>query len=159
MPHALIVHPHAVIVRAAEWIQDESGIAALRRQVFIEEQGVPEALEWEEVDAFCRWFVALTQDQQVIGIVRLIDSGQRESVCKIGRMAVRPDWRRCGVGGALLDAVLKVARDDGFARVELSAQTHAIEFYAGRGFVAEGPEYQDAGIAHRSMSLALQDIS
>jgi predicted GNAT family N-acyltransferase len=59
----------------------------------------------------------------------------------------------------LLDAVLQAARDDGFARVELSAQTHAIEFYAGRGFVAEGPEYLDAGIAHRSMSLALQDIS
>lgn len=145
--------PHAFIVRAADWKYDEAAIARVRRDVFIVEQGVPEALEWESIDPECAWFVALGPDQQVIGIVRLIDAG------RIGRMAVMPDWRRCGVGRALLDAALNAAQALGFNQVQLSAQSHAIPFYARRGFIAEGPEYLDAGIPHRTMMLKLKDSS
>jgi predicted GNAT family N-acyltransferase len=143
--------PHAFIVRAADWNLDAAAIAAVRRSVFIDEQGVPEAMEWESIDPLCHWFVATTPGQRVIGIVRLTDAG------RIGRMAVLPDWRRCGVGRALLTAVLEAARGLGFGRVHLSAQTHALPFYAAHGFSAEGPEYQDAGIPHRSMNLDLRD--
>lgn len=143
--------PHAFIVRAADWKHDEAAIAQVRRTVFIEEQGVPEALEWEPIDAGCHWFVALTAERQVIGIVRLTAVG------RIGRMAVRLDSRRHGVGRALLDAALNFAQALGFGQVHLSAQTHAIPFYARRGFHAEGPEYLDAGISHRSMTLTLNN--
>jgi predicted GNAT family N-acyltransferase len=139
---------HAFIVRAADWIVDESAIAGIRRAVFIEEQGVPEDLEWEAADPQCRWFVAQS-NRTLIGIVRLTAAG------RIGRMAVLPDWRRRGVGGELLAVVLRVARELGMHRVHLSAQIHAIGFYARQGFIAEGAEYLDAGIAHRSMALNL----
>jgi len=142
---------HAFIVRAADWKLDETAIASLRRSVFIDEQKVPEALEWESDDARQHWFVAVVSDQSLIGIVRLTESG------RIGRMAVLPGWRQRGVGKALLTAVLQAARDIGLAQVNLSAQTHAIGFYARQGFIAQGPEYLDAGIPHRSMVLLLKD--
>lgn len=142
--------PPAFIVRAADWKLDEIAIARIRRAVFIDEQAVPEELEWETIDPQCHWFVAAA-DQGLIGIVRLTDSA------RIGRMAVLPAWRRCGVGKALLTAVLRAARELGFARVQLSAQTHAIGFYARQGFLARGPEYLDAGIPHRGMVLNLKD--
>jgi predicted GNAT family N-acyltransferase len=142
---------HAFIVRAADWKHDEAAIAEVRRQVFIAEQGVPEALEWEEQDAQCHWFIAVASARKVIGIVRLTDAA------RIGRMAVMPGWRRRGVGRALLDAVLHAALALGFGQAQLSAQTHAIGFYARRGFIAQGPEYLDAGIPHRTMTLSLKD--
>jgi len=142
---------HAFIVRAADWKHDEAAIAEVRRKVFIEEQGVPEAFEWEAADPLCHWFVAMSPEQEVIGIVRLT------AAARIGRMAVLPAWRRRGVGRVLLDAVLHAALVLGFGRVQLSAQTHAIAFYARRGFIAQGPEYLDAGIPHRSMTLNLKD--
>ncbi len=142
---------HAFIVRAANWKLEESAIALVRRAVFIDEQGVPEALEWETEDVECHWFVAVASDLNLIGIVRLTEAG------RIGRMAVLPAWRQRGVGRALLAAVLIKAGELGFAQVHLSAQTHAIGFYARQGFSAQGLEYLDAGILHRSMNLELRE--
>jgi predicted GNAT family N-acyltransferase len=41
--------------------------------------------------------------------------------------------------------------------VSLSAQTHAMPFYARFGFRAEGNIYQDAGIPHLAMSFTFQE--
>ena len=139
----------AFSVRTAVWRDDEAAIARVRRAVFIDEQGVPEALEWEAVDAACAWFVAQAGNGEIVAIVRLRDDG------RLGRMAVLPAWRRRGVGSALLMAALDAARARGLATVHLSAQSHAVPFYARRGFRAEGDEYPDAGIPHRSMRLNL----
>ena len=137
-------------VRPARWDEDQAAIAALRRAVFIEEQSVPEALEWEAVDAHCRWWVAEAAREGVVGIVRLLDSG------RIGRLAVMPGWRRRGVGSALLQAALSTARKAGMKDIYLCAQTQALDFYARHGFSAEGPEYRDAGIPHRTMWFVVE---
>ena len=139
----------AFSVRPARWEVDENAIARVRRAVFIEEQGVPEALEWEARDAECLWHVACDDKGDAIGIVRLTPQG------RIGRMAVAKPWRGLGVGSALLAAVIDAARARGQLLLELSAQTHAISFYARHGFTATGPEYLDAGIPHRTMSLGV----
>jgi predicted GNAT family N-acyltransferase len=49
---------------------------------------------------------------------------------------------------------MQAARARGDREVALSAQTHAIRFYERFGFVAEGEQYDDAGIPHRWMRLA-----
>lgn len=138
------------VVRIADWRQDEDGIARLRRAVFIDEQRVPETLEWESIDPDCSWFVAQTGEKsvrQVVGIVRLTPEG------RIGRMAVLTAWRGKGVGSALMRAVLNHAKGMGLMEVHLSAQVHALSFYSRFGFVAEGEVYMDAGIPHRTMRL------
>lgn len=136
--------PPLFTVQRAVWPRDEAAIARVRRAVFIEEQAVPEELEWEDIDPQCAWFVARAGDR-VVGIARLTPEG------RIGRMAVMPAWRQRGVGRALLQAALSQAREHGLTGVHLSAQTHASGFYARQGFIAVGEVYQDAGIPHIHM--------
>jgi predicted GNAT family N-acyltransferase len=133
----------------ASWPSHAQAIADVRRRVFIEEQGVPEALEWESRDGDCDWFLARV-GESIVGIVRLTPEAQ------VGRMAVLPEWRGRGIGTALLRAVLRCARDKGLARVRLHAQTQAEPFYARMGFRAEGPVFLEAGIPHRRMTLELE---
>jgi predicted GNAT family N-acyltransferase len=140
------------MVRPADWGGDEVAIARVRREVFVEEQLVPEALEWEALDPQCAWFIAQAEGGEVVGIVRLTPDA------RIGRMAVLASWRRKGVGTALLAAALDAARRRGFSSVRLSAQTHALAFYARHGFQPRGEVYQDAGIPHIAMTLTFEDI-
>jgi predicted GNAT family N-acyltransferase len=134
-------------VTRASWARDAATIAWIRRAVFIEEQAVPESLEWEAIDPDCDWFVARV-GAEAVGVARLTTEG------RIGRMAVLTAWRGKGLGSALLRAALARARELGRTGVVLSAQVRAIPFYARFGFVAEGLEYMDAGIPHRKMFLS-----
>lgn len=140
------------LVHPADWSVDEAAIARVRREIFVEEQAVPEELEWEALDPECTWFIAQAESGEVVGIVRLTPEA------RIGRMAVLASWRRMGVGAALLAAALDAARRQGFASVRLSAQTHALPFYARHGFQPEGEVYQDAGIPHIAMTYTFKDI-
>jgi predicted GNAT family N-acyltransferase len=74
---------------------------------------------------------------------------------QIGRMAVLREWRRRGVGSAIMEALLTLARKEGCSRVRLHAQTHAIGFYSRFGFEPHGEVFREAGIPHRLMELTL----
>lgn len=131
----------------ASWTEHEAALHAVRSVVFIEEQHVPEDLEWDAEDADAWHALALTSDAHPIGCVRLLANGQ------IGRMAVLRGYRRRGVGAALLAAAIDRARGQGLTRVFLHAQTTAVEFYRKAGFDTYGPVYEEAGIPHQSMAL------
>jgi YbgC/YbaW family acyl-CoA thioester hydrolase len=74
---------------------------------------------------------------------------------KIGRMAVAATARHCGVGRAVLDALLDAARARGDRQAMLHAQLGAARFYERAGFVRRGPAFDEAGIAHVEMLRAL----
>lgn len=139
----------AFTVEQTDWSRDAARLGAVRRSVFIDEQGVPEALEWDADDATATHFLALTLDGQPLGCARLLPGGQ------LGRMAVLRDWRGRGVGTALLAAALGVARGRGLRTLDLSAQVHAAPFYAQAGFSRVGEVYEEAGIAHVRMRKTL----
>lgn len=125
---------------------------ALRRAVFIEEQGVPEADELDDLDAQAIHLLA-TVDGHPMGSARLLRLGDTG---KIGRVCVLAQARGTGLGAALIRAALDEFRAmPGIAKVKLGAQTHALGFYERLGFAAFGPEYDDAGIPHRDMVLPL----
>lgn len=127
---------------------------ALRRVVFIEEQGVPEADEIDDLDEVAVHLLA-TKDGRSVGSARLLTQGDTG---KIGRVCVLPGARGTGLGAALVRAaVAHFARQDGIRRVKLGAQTHALGFYERLGFAPVGAIYQDAGIPHRDMELHLPD--
>lgn len=136
-------------IEPASWPQDRDALRAVRETVFVEEQGVPLSLEWDDQDAIARHLLARDATGQPIGTARLLPDGH------IGRMAVLADWRGKGVGSALLQAVLAQARQHGLTQVMLNAQCSALGFYERLGFVAEGPVFDDAGIPHRRMRLSL----
>jgi predicted GNAT family N-acyltransferase len=137
-------------VRAAYWQSHRDELRAVRRVVFIEEQQVPEELEWDDIDGHCHHALASAADGRPIGTGRLLPDGH------IGRMAVLKEWRGRGVGGAILEFLLDVARTKGFAEVCLHAQTHALGFYARYGFTARGGEFMEAGIPHRLMTFRME---
>lgn len=137
-------------VLLVSWKDAADALAQVRRRVFIEEQSVPETLEWDEWDPVCLHALVRAGGEPV-ATGRLLPDG------RIGRMAVVRPWRRRGLGRAVLEALLEQARARGLAEAILSAQLHAIPFYARAGFRAEGPEYDDAGIPHRTMRLRLRD--
>ncbi|WP_176556145.1 GNAT family N-acetyltransferase [Rubellimicrobium rubrum] len=130
---------------------DLSACLALRRVVFIEEQAVPEDLEVDGLDPTAIHLLA-TDDGRPVGTARLLVKG---NTGKIGRVCVLQEERGRGIGAALIRAAVEELRGLGLARAKLGSQTHAIPFYEGLGFVAEGPVYDDAGIPHRDMTRAL----
>ncbi|GAA5169984.1 MULTISPECIES: GNAT family N-acetyltransferase [Halomonadaceae] len=135
-------------VEQGDWRQLGEQASEIRRQVFIEEQAVPQEEEWDGRDDECLHFLARL-DGQPVGTARLLPDGH------IGRVAVLAAGRGRGIGLALMQAAIEAARERGHAHAELAAQTHALAFYRRLGFEAYGPEFLDAGIAHRNMRLDL----
>ena len=125
----------------------------LRRVVFIDEQGVSEADEIDDLDDRAIHLVA-TDSGKPVGTARLLADGDTG---KIGRVCVLKSARGTGLGAALIRAAVAEFRAmPGIARVKLGAQTHAMGFYERLGFTPTGPEYIDAGIPHRDMILSLR---
>jgi ElaA protein len=126
---------------------------AVRRVVFIDEQGIDEAEEWDDDDATCLHLLA-EDSVGPLGTARLIARGV---TAKIGRVAVMPRARGTGLGRALMLAALDHARRAGFAEAMLESQVGVVGFYEKLGFVAEGPDYDDgSGILHRVMRRPLR---
>lgn len=120
---------------------------ALRREVFVWEQKVPEDEEHDQHDLTATHFVAIV-DGEVVGTLRLIDLPEH---AKIGRVAVRQALRGQGIARKLIGAAMAHARGRGQDRFYLTAQSDKLGFYESLGFVAFGPEFMDGGMPHRAM--------
>ena len=118
---------------------------AIRMEVFVVEQKVPEDEEQDEWDETARHFLALVDGQRA-ATARAV--AKAPGIVKIGRVAVRAPYRGTGLGARLMRAV--EAEYPGAALI-LDAQLQALNFYAKLGYVAEGPMFDDAGIPHRRM--------
>jgi predicted GNAT family N-acyltransferase len=135
----------AVRIELGDWSSMRARAEPVRYAVFVEEQKVPAEIELDDLDPLSLHALAFDDEGRVLGTGRLLPDGH------IGRMAVLRQARGSGVGSALLQALMQAARARGDREVLLSAQTHAMPFYERFGYVAEGGEYDDAGIAHRMM--------
>ncbi|WP_106745724.1 GNAT family N-acetyltransferase [Yoonia maritima] len=133
-------------------VRDYAPCIALRRAVFMDEQGISESEELDDLDDSAIHMLA-TVDGRPVGTARLLIVGDTG---KIGRICVLKDQRGTGLGAKLVLASMDHLRTiSGISRAKLSAQDHAIGFYEKLGFVAEGPFYDDAGIPHKDMLRAL----
>ncbi|MFI0513332.1 putative GNAT family N-acyltransferase [Streptomyces canus] len=149
-------------VRVAEDPADREACFAVRKEVFVGEQGVPEDIEYDVYDAVAVHVLAVREDGLPLGTGRLLSgeaaagkTGGDASVGSLGRLAVTREARGLGVGAALVRAVEQAARARGLTAVDLHAQTHALGFYERLGYVAYGPEFPDAGMPHRAMRRVL----
>jgi ElaA protein len=124
---------------------------ALRRVVFIQEQGVSEADEVDDLDPIATHILA-TIDGTPTGCARIVPG---TGYAKIGRVCVLARARGTGLGAVLMQAAIAECRRQGFARVKLGAQVHALGFYERLGFHPVGEIFDDAGIPHREMVLDL----
>lgn len=139
-------------VEPADYKADFDDLRAVREAVFIVEQNIPEAIEFDSVDPVCYHFIARDDQHEAIGAARLTPDH------KLGRMAVLANWRGKGVGKALLLAVLDKARKLGWTELTLNAQTEVLGFYEKFGFAKEGAVFMEANIPHQTMRLPLEPI-
>jgi predicted GNAT family N-acyltransferase len=120
---------------------------SLRREVFVEEQGVPLIEEFDQKDSLAIHLVGIHNGSVV--------TTQRQNTCngfvQISRFVVRKSFRGLGIGKAMLDYGISVARLNGCCRLCLEAQIEKIQFYQKFGFVEYGDIFYDAGMAHLRM--------
>ncbi len=120
----------------------------LRREVFVDEQKVPEDEEHDADDMRAIHVVAIL-DGEVVGTLRVV---LRPEHAKIGRVAVGMRWRGRGIARAMMLFAMDHCRASGIDRFYLGAQLDKLGFYEKLGFVAFGPEFTDGGMPHRAMA-------
>ena len=134
-------------IKQVTWATHEAQLRLIREQVFIFEQQVPVALEWDTHDRDAWHLLAFNQSGATIGCARILSNGS------IGRMAVLQEKRGTGIGKALLNTAMKLSKQQQLKEATLSAQTHATSFYEEAGFVIVSDVYLDANIPHVDMLL------
>ena len=133
---------------------------AVRRRVFIEEQGVPPEIEIDEFDAEpgtregALHVLGLLEGRPIATGRLLFEGGPGHG--HIGRIAVLEEHRRRGHGRAIMLALHREALSRDVRLLTLAAQLHALGFYERLGYVARGEVFLDAGIEHRWMDLELE---
>ena len=128
---------------------------AIRRRVFIDEQGVEECLELDEHDVLggkCRHFYALV-DGVSAGAFRVMNKGI--GVAKLQRFCVLSEFRMIGVGRFMLEKLEQICRAQGYKKIEMGAQCRAVPFYEKCGYTVVSGVFMDAGIEHVKMEKDL----
>jgi GNAT superfamily N-acetyltransferase len=136
-----------------------------------QEDGGPE--HWSDLHALSKWaiFLGLADDRPIGGATVALDtpdiSGFHNSVDIAGLwdFRVHPDFRRQGVGTALLNRVVEAARSHGCPRLKIETQSinvPACRFYAARGCILGGLDVHaygsDPACAHETMLLWYLDL-
>lgn len=142
-----------VCVRWARGERELHGAFTVRENVFYGEQGVPRQEDLDGRDEDALHVVALQPGgERVIATLRLLFDGD---VAKIGRVAVEAPWRHRGIASRMLALALEAARERGSGEVRLASQLLATELYARAGFRVVSDPFEEAGIPHVWMALAL----
>src|SRR5262245_36341553 len=89
------------------WNEARERARAIRYSVFVEEQGVPVELEWDDMDAQSWHALAFAENGMPVATGRLLPDGH------IGRMAVLKAARGTGTGARVLDALIAKADELG----------------------------------------------
>ncbi|WP_148863054.1 GNAT family N-acetyltransferase [Marinobacter fonticola] len=135
-------------IRKYSWQLAPSSVGDIRQRVFIDEQGVPPELEWDDTDEISDHYLAVLPDNTPVAVARLVPSVM--DVGRIGRMAVLREHRGQGYGDQLLRHLVAEAAPQ-YDELWLSAQEYAIAFYEQAGFHVCSTPYDDAGIPHVDM--------
>ncbi len=140
---------HCIRVTTSEQLAEAKRV---RKTVFVQEQGVDEALEWDEYDVSpetCRHFV-VEDDGKTIATGRWKEF--EPGIAKFQRIAVLSEYRGRSVGRLLMEGMEADARALGYKGVVLDAQVTAEPFYLRLGYQTHSPEtFLDAGIPHVRM--------
>ncbi|MCX6269079.1 MAG: GNAT family N-acetyltransferase [Bacteroidetes bacterium] len=115
---------------------------AIRKTVFVEEQGVDATLEYDHEEEAHHYLLFLGEKAIATARWRETDKG-----IKLERFAVLPSFRNRGIGEIILQEVLKDVTLSG-RLIYLHAQVNAVSFYERNGFSKDGPMFTEAGINH-----------
>jgi predicted GNAT family N-acyltransferase len=115
---------------------------AIRRLVFVEEQGVDANLEYDHEEEAHHYLLFLGEKPIATARWRETEKG-----IKLERFAVIPSFRNRGIGEMILKEVLKDISPLE-KTIYLHAQVNAVRFYERNGFFKVGEQFTEAGIVH-----------
>ncbi len=146
-----------IFIKITTWQNNKKQLKEIRDIVFIQEQGVPDELEWDGLDDKATHVIAEVENvsgkKLAIGTARIIINNKQ---AHIGRMAVLQEWRAQGIGSKILHCCIDKCNQAGHVdKIVLNAQMYVTEFYQKAGFKASSEEFLDAGIPHKQMTLFL----
>ncbi len=124
----------------------------IRRVVFVEEQRIDAALEWDSLDDDAEHFVVFAATGEALGTARL---RVVDGVAKAERVAVHAHARGSGAGRVLMQAIEARAAELGLERIRLNAQVTVVPFYEKLGYVAHGEVFVEADIDHLAMARSI----
>lgn len=137
--------------KIAENVDDKDICFKLRESVFIQEQNVPVDMERDEDDERATHFI-LFNDCTPIGVGRIVDN---KSTAIVGRVGILSEFRGKGAGLFLMMEIIGYCKQQGFQKIILGAQEHALGFYEKLGFKICSDKYMDANIPHFKMQLEI----
>lgn len=135
-------------VKIVETKEEHDDAFAVRKKVFVEEQGVPLHLECDAEDAAATHFI-MYDDDEPVGAARL--RSIEKNTAKIERVCILQSQRGKKLGALIMREMEKYAIFISKETLKLHAQSHAIPFYEKLGYAVTSPEFLDAGIPHRAM--------
>jgi YbgC/YbaW family acyl-CoA thioester hydrolase len=141
------------VLQLGSWEELKTLAAPLRTEVFVDEQGVDQALEWDAHDAECLHAVLCNRLGVPVATGRLLPAVK--GVAKIGRMAVMRVLRGQRLGDQVLSALMDAARQRGDTEILLHAQCSAEKFYLRQGFRRQGQVFMEADMPHIDMVCKL----
>jgi predicted GNAT family N-acyltransferase len=140
-------------IREASYPADRIALEAVRSAVFVREQNVPRHLEFDGWDSSALHWLALIPEDEPVGTLRLLPSGQ------LGRLAVLGAYRGRGVGSRLVRHAIGAAEVLGWDKVGVNAQHTRRGFYAPHGFIVISDVFTDAGTLHQRMLRPLNQMA
>lgn len=140
-------------IRRVENFQDYGLVAAVRTIVYVIEQACPYAEEFDADDNHAVYYLG-TVGGQPASTCRILYP--QTGLAKIGRIATLKEHRGKGYASAMVrHAIEEIKKKGGVSEIKMSAQDHALGLYEKLGFSAYGDVYDEAGIPHRMMVMAL----
>jgi predicted GNAT family N-acyltransferase len=136
-------------IKIGNWDALGGDAAKVRIEVFVQEQKIPEALEWDEADHEAVHAVAYNGLGQAVATGRLLKDAA--GTIKVGRMAVKRVLRGSHLGHNILQALTDAAIKRGDGEIVLHAQRSAEGFYKRAGFTSQGEPFDEVNIAHIEM--------
>lgn len=127
-------------------------VYAIRREVFVDEQGLTESVRDDPDDRYSTHVLASIGDQ-VVGIGRATFIGDESQIAWV---AIRRPYRRHGVGWAIMQRLIDISREQSCHLISLNAQTHALSFYQNLGFHSVGRRFYMSNIEHQHMIMNLK---
>lgn len=144
---------------------DLSEAFQIRRNVFVEEQGIPEDLEFDDIDQEAMHVIVYEttpnrnakgqDDKNAVATGRIFFDGES---CKIGRIAVLKEYRNMKYGDFTVRMLMNKAFTSGINEITLDAQCYAESFYEKIGFHKVGEPFLDTGIPHIKMIISIRDV-
>jgi len=135
-------------VNTVEWDNAQSNLRHIRQKVFVEEQQVPEELEWDNLDKNSIHFLG-KEGNRPVACARLVKDEF------LGRVAVLKDYRNHGWGGRLIRAAEQYLIEHHKGRLSLNAQANSYSFYFNNGYRPDEEMFWDANIPHLKMTKIL----